>query len=169
MARPLRRLLTHFEEIVATAALAVLLVVMTLQVVSRYVFDSPFSWTEEVSRHLYVYMVFFGASAAIRDRSHVAISMVVAYLPRSIRLAAALAMNALILGFLGVMIWAGWKLVQRNLDVPTVTLEIPFAVVYAVVPVTAVFMIWRTIVQMGEDIDAYRRGTMVTDEQRSVL
>ncbi|MSP88145.1 MAG: TRAP transporter small permease [Alphaproteobacteria bacterium] len=161
----MRRLLTHFEEIVATAALAALLVVMSLQVISRYVFDSPFSWTEEVSRHLYVYMVFFGASAAIRDRSHVAISMAVAYLPRPARLA----MNVLILGFLGVMIWAGWKLVQRNLDVPTVTLEIPFAIVYAVVPIIAVLMIWRTVAQMGEDVGAYRRGAVVADDQRSVL
>lgn len=161
----MRRLLTHFEEIVATAALAALLVVMSLQVISRYVFDSPFSWTEEVSRHLYVYMVFFGASAAIRDRSHVAISMAVAYLPRPARLA----MNVLILGFLGVMIWAGWKLVQRNLDVHTVTLEIPFAIVYAVVPITAVLMIWRTVAQMGEDVGAYQRGAVVADDQRSVL
>lgn len=153
----------------ATAALAALLVVMSLQVISRYVFDSPFSWTEEVSRHLYVYMVFFGASAAIRDRSHVAVAMAVAYLPRPVRLATALVMNALILGFLAVMIWAGWKLVQRNLDVPTVTLEIPLAIVYAVVPITAVLMIWRTVVQMGEDVDAYRRGAEVIDDQRSML
>lgn len=165
----MRRLLTHFEEIVATTALAALLVVMSLQVISRYVFDSPFSWTEEVSRHLYVYMVFFGASAAIRDRSHVAVAMAVAYLPRPARLVAALAMNALILAFLAVMIWAGWKLVQRNLDVPTVTLEIPLAVVYAVVPIAAAFMIWRTIAQMGEDVGAFRRGVAVADDQRSML
>ena len=165
----MRRLLTHFEEIVATMALAALLVVMSLQVISRYAFDSPFSWTDEVSRHLYIYMVFFGASAAIRDRSHVAVSMAVAYLPASARLVAALAMNALILAFLGVMIWAGWKLVQRNLDVPTVTLEIPLAIVYAVVPITAVSMIWRTIAQMGEDVGAYRRGAGIVDDQRSVL
>jgi TRAP-type C4-dicarboxylate transport system permease small subunit len=165
----MRRFLTHFEEIVATSALAILLVVMSLQVISRYVFDDPFSWTEEVSRHLYIYMVFFGASAAIRDRSHVAVNMAVAYLPALPRLLLALGMNALILGFLGVMIWAGWSLVQRNLDVPTVTLEIPFAMVYAVIPVTAALMIWRTIAQMREDVALHRQGRLAIDDQRGLL
>lgn len=142
---------------------------MSLQVISRYLLGAPLSWIEEVSRHLYIYMVFFGASAAIRDRSHVAVAFAIASLFAPLRLLLALTMNALILGFLAVMIWAGWSLVRRNLDVPTVTLEIPFALINAAVPAAVVLMVVRTCVQMHEDIEAHRRNELNVDRQRSLL
>ena len=43
--------------------MAAILVVLALQVGSR-VLDAPLSWTEEVARHLFIWMVFFGASGA---------------------------------------------------------------------------------------------------------
>ncbi len=148
----LKTLLDHFEEYVAGLLMAALLVMLTLQVVARVLNTSAFFFTEEVSRHIFVAMVFFGASAAIRDRSHVSINIMVQALPGRLRLAVALACNALVLFFLAVLAYWGWRAVLRQWDIPTTTLEMPTGLVYAAIPASAVLMILRTLNQMREDV-----------------
>src|SRR5687768_12575279 len=103
----LRRFVLGFEANVASVLLAVMLVVMTLQVFTRYVLNDPFDWTEEALRYLYVFVVFFGASAAISDRSHVSISFLVEMLPRNAQIAVAVANNVLVIAFLGFLLHTG--------------------------------------------------------------
>src|SRR5699024_3713179 len=50
-------------EYVTIVFLAVLVVAVVLQIGSRMV-NSPFQWTEELSRHALVYMTFLGAALA---------------------------------------------------------------------------------------------------------
>lgn len=163
----MRRALVRFEEHLGSLLLAAMLAVMTLQVFTRYVLNDPFSWTEEALRYLYVYLVFFGASAAISDRSHVGISFLVHKLPPAARLGVAMMMNLLILGFLANLIYWGIRATQRNWTIPLMTIEIPYAVVYVVVPVTAALMAIRTVLVMRED---WRRADARDDDaQRSVI
>ena len=44
--------------------------VVFLQVLNRYVFNNPLSWTEEVSRIIFIYMTFLGAYWALRQLTH---------------------------------------------------------------------------------------------------
>jgi TRAP-type C4-dicarboxylate transport system permease small subunit len=149
-----KRILDHFEEDVAGLLMGALLVVLTLQVVARVLNTSVFFFTEEVSRHLFIVLVFFGAAGAIRDRSHISINIFVGMLPAWLRLAVALACNALVLLFLAVLVYWGWRATVRLWDIPTTTLEMPSGLIYAAIPVTAVLMILRTLKQMAEDVAA---------------
>ena len=144
MTRPwIGHLLDNFEDDVASILLAVITIVLILQICTRYFLDDPLSWTEEVSRHLFVWLVFFGASGAIRDRSHIAVDVVNTLLPMRIRRIVMLGSN--------VLYW-GARAVGRMWGLSTATLEIPFGLVYTVFPITATLMIIRTLVQMREDL-----------------
>jgi TRAP-type C4-dicarboxylate transport system permease small subunit len=64
-----RRIPLKFEEGVAVACMALLLVITMLNVITRYLTDQSFAWTEEISIFLMVVMALAGASAvAARDR-----------------------------------------------------------------------------------------------------
>jgi TRAP-type C4-dicarboxylate transport system permease small subunit len=57
------------EEVIAVACMAALVVITLLNVVTRYVTEQSFAWTEEISIVLMVVMTLAGASAAVvRDR-----------------------------------------------------------------------------------------------------
>ena len=57
------------EEALAVAAMALLVVITLLNVLTRYFTDKSFAWTEELSVFLMVVMTLAGASAiALRDR-----------------------------------------------------------------------------------------------------
>lgn len=150
----LKTILDRFEEEIAAILMAALLVVLTLQVAARILNTSVFFWTEEVSRHLFIVLVFFGASAGVRDRAHVSINIVVQALPAKLRLAMALVCNLLVLFFLAMLVYWGARAAARLWDIPTTTLEIPSGLVYAAIPVSAVLMILRTARQMAQDVAA---------------
>ena len=48
--------LCKIENIFNSIALVVVLVVISAQIICRYVFTSPLIWSEELSRYLYVWI-----------------------------------------------------------------------------------------------------------------
>lgn len=62
------------EMIIALQA-AVLSVIVLLQVVFRYVFNSPLAWTEEASRFLLIWIVLLGSAIGIKRKSHFSVDI----------------------------------------------------------------------------------------------
>jgi TRAP-type C4-dicarboxylate transport system permease small subunit len=146
-----------------------LLLTLFLQVFTRYVLNDPLSWTEEVARYLYVYIVFLGASAAISDRTHVGIDYFAKMLPVVVQWTLSVAINLLILGALGLLTYWGWRAAMRQWNMPMMVLDIPYTWVYLVVPVTAVLMSVRTLALMRADYAAMRAGSQVATDARGGL
>ena len=165
----MRSFLLKFEENLAALLMGGLLFTLFLQVFTRYVLNDPLSWTEEVARYVYVYIVFLGASAAISDRTHVGIDYFAKALPVRMQWGLSVGVNLLVLSALALLAYWGWRASMRQWNMPLVVLDIPYTWVYLVVPVTAVLMTIRTIVVMGEDWRAMRAGTQVATDARGGL
>jgi TRAP-type C4-dicarboxylate transport system permease small subunit len=158
-----------FEENLAALLLAVLLAVMCWQVLTRYLLGAPSEWSEEAARYLYVYVVFLGTSAGISTRSHVSVAYFAERLPAGPRLALSLAVDVLILAFLAVMVWWGWKATLRNLDIPLSVTQVSYAWVYVVIPATSVLMIVRTLLLMQRDIARFRHFHQAPEDGQRVI
>ncbi len=56
---------------VAAALLAAMFIAFLLQIVTRYVFNNPLGWTQEVCVTTWLWLVFWGSAFAVRDRDEV--------------------------------------------------------------------------------------------------
>jgi len=140
------------EALVATSY-AVIVVVGFAQVLFRFFFESPLSWSEELVRYVFVWSVFLTAAIAFNLNSHISIDFLTAwYPPRLQRVFALVSWGCVILGVVVVFV-LGMQLIQS----PSVRLqkspamEIPMTLPYAAIPVgCAVMMVnilraaWRT-------------------------
>jgi TRAP-type C4-dicarboxylate transport system permease small subunit len=135
----------HGEEALAMVLLGVMLVDMAAQVISRYVFDDPLIFTEELARYLYVWLVFLGASAATRNSAHVGIAVLTDLFDRRLRAAVAIAMDLLVLAFLAAIVWWGALAVERVWDQDSVTLGVSLGTLYLAVPIGGALMILRLL------------------------
>jgi len=154
----LRFVLRHGEETVSIALGVLLFAVLIWQVVTRYLLGDPSAYTEEAARYLYVGVVFFGAAAAVRDRSHIGMPFLAECVAPGLRLGIGLLTQALTIGFcLAVTVW-GFRAAAREWDLPSMAMEIPTGLVLGIVPVCTALMAVRTAVCMAEDVAAYRRG-----------
>lgn len=165
----MKQFFLKFEENLAALFMGGLLFTLFLQVFTRYVLNDPLSWTEEAARYIYVYIVFLGASAAISDRSHVGIDYFAKALPVRAQWIVSLLVNLAILFVLAQLLYWGWRAAMRQWNMPLVVLDVPYTWVYIVIPVTAVLMTIRTLVIMGEDYRAMRRGAQVATDARGGL
>jgi len=140
------------EALVATSYV-VIVVVGFAQVLFRFFFESPLSWSEELVRYVFVWSVFLTAAIAFNLNSHISIDFLTAwYPPRLQRVFALVSWGCVILGVVVVFV-LGMQLIQS----PSVRLqkspamEIPMTLPYAAIPVgCAVMMVnilraaWRT-------------------------
>lgn len=107
----LRVLIDRFEETVAQFAIVLVATCVFAQVISRYVFDTAITWTEELAGFSMVWAVYMGAAMAVRDRFHIRILFAVEALPRPLGLAAIFVGDALWLAFCTIMLVVGWEYV----------------------------------------------------------
>jgi TRAP-type transport system small permease protein len=61
--------------------LAVMVVLVFGNVLLRYAFNSGITVSEEMSRWLFVWLTFLGATVAIKEHAHLGTDMLVAHLP----------------------------------------------------------------------------------------
>lgn len=58
----------YLEEVLMTLLLIGIVLVMTAQVISRYVFNNSFSWTDELARYFLVWSGFLSVSYCVKKR-----------------------------------------------------------------------------------------------------
>lgn len=148
--RPLRwseRALDAVIAPVVVTAMAALIGVITLQVVSR-VFFTAVGWTEEVARFLLVWITFLAATLAFRRGRHIAVTFVVDALPGLPRRLARIAALLVALGFLLGLIAIGWEYMQVQSFQKSASLRLSMTWVYAVMPLAAAIMAWYALVDI---------------------
>jgi TRAP-type C4-dicarboxylate transport system permease small subunit len=124
---------------------AAILVVMICQVASRYVFNSPLTWTEELARYLFIWACYLGAPVATRRGNHVTIVFVLERVPRSLARIVGWGIQAVSLIFFLQLAVLGAILAVRSHSVEAITLPIPWSLIYLAVPVSGVLMILQTL------------------------
>lgn len=132
--RMMRAIFNIVDRTIITAVAAVMITIVTttfLQVVSRYVFQSPFLWTEELARVCGIWLTYLGAATVYRHGAHIAIDLIVEKFstkPQFVfRVVAELICGAFASGILAASI----VLITRITPRATPALHIPIKFVYA--------------------------------------
>ena len=122
-------------------AIASIVLITIASVFYRYVLNAPLSWTEQVSRILFVWSVFAGAAVLYRHVLHIAIDMFVVMLPRPLQKALAAINHALMLFVSVMMLIFGWQVTEGTLGQTFGALEISPATFYSAAPFCGALMI----------------------------
>ena len=64
-------LLKSSADAIAASILAAMFFVFLLQIISRYIFNNPLSWSVELTLSLWVWLVFWGSSFCLDDKDHI--------------------------------------------------------------------------------------------------
>ena len=131
------RVVDRVVDWVAVAAFTGMFGCVLAQVVFRYFLGEPLVWSDELARYLFVWASFLGWIVAARRRSHLAIDMAATRLSSRGRAVLRIVGALCGIAFAALLVWYGWRIMVRNLDVDTTSLFFSQGVVYAIVPVAA--------------------------------
>lgn len=140
-----------------------LVVTMAIEVLRREVFAYSSIWGEEIVRYSFIYLAWIGAAAAVKERAHIRIDVVMHYIgPRA---KAALYIFGDLVMFVVAIIALYWSFeaVHVSAKFGSVTDGLRVSKVWFLMAVPAGFalMIWRLIQSFLRDFNALRHGTPV--------
>jgi TRAP-type C4-dicarboxylate transport system permease small subunit len=127
--------LSYAEEAVCYGFLAVLVVVTSLQVFTRYVLNAPLTWTEEAARMLFTWIIFIGAALIVKRSSHISIDILAKILPAGPRRWLLVASHLITLAVVTILAVKGFHLLQITGASESPALGIRWVYVYAAFPI----------------------------------
>lgn len=128
---------TAAASAVACALLATISVLGLWQVVTRFVFNQPSSWTEEAMRRMLVWCVMLGIVVAFRRGALVSVDLALRTSTGKWRTAIRSFITGSALAYLAVLLWFGLDLTWRVRFQSFAALDLSMAWAYAALPVGA--------------------------------
>ncbi len=119
--------LERIELWLSTLLMGVLILIVMLEVVSRYLFNRPFPWVLELTMLLISYIVFIGAAAMYKGRSLVIIEFVFNRLPKKVQQTVLFFWELLIGFFFFYLLIASYQFMSVQMRYKSPTLDIPVA------------------------------------------
>lgn len=152
----LRRLAERLIDGAAIVVFVAIFLCVIGQVVLRYAFNSPMTWSEELARYLFIWCAFLGWIIASRRKGHLAMTFVAERLrPRAQALLSA-AIAAATLFFAWILGSRGLKLVTNNWDIENVAVPFTLGVVYLIVPLASLAIAAYAWLQLVDSLRAWR-------------
>jgi TRAP-type C4-dicarboxylate transport system permease small subunit len=130
-----------------------LIAIFTLyEITSRYVFDSPTLWAQDVSVYLMIWCAFLGLLPTDRAGQHIRIDVWYKHLPARSRLTLERVTYILIAAFAAIATWKGaeiagqsLRLGRRSLSLFSVPMWIPQAALVVGMGLFAIECLWRAL------------------------
>lgn len=125
-------------EAIALTALASMIIIVTMQVLTRKLLNFVFFWSEEMTLLLLVWFSFMGMAVGFREGLHLGMDSFVDYLPAKLKKAIEMLIEICIFGFGVYMIIYGWEFTVLMHESTLAATKLPNSILYFVMPVTGV-------------------------------
>lgn len=137
----------HLEDYILVAFMAIMSVVIFFQVIMRYVFRSSLTWSEELARYLFVWIVYFAISYAVKERKHIKIEAALYLMPKNVRPYMPIIGDIIVFVFSAFIIVTSWEIVLRQASGGQISpaMRIPMQYIYAAPFVGFTLTAFRTI------------------------
>lgn len=126
----------HFVNRLSVLLISLLLALMCIlvfgNVVLRYMFNSGITWSEEMARFLFVWMIFLGAILGLKDNEHLGVDMFVKKASPKFKKILYVICNLLILYSLILLLNGSWKLTLLSVDSVAPATGLPYSYFYGI-------------------------------------
>lgn len=140
--------------IISVLFFTTLLIVVVTQILSRY-FPYQFTWTEELSRYLFVYSMVTAAPVALRKSEFITVDMMPTSLSKNSQRIYESVIAVFIMVFSIFLFIYGIQFTSLGVDFYAPTLGVDMVYIYASIPILALLLFVYSIVYI---IDRYQKN-----------
>lgn len=126
-----------------------LVVLVTWQVTTRFIFNAPSSFSEELAKYCFVWLALFGGAFVFGEKGHMAIDFIKEKFSERIQKGLNWMIEIVTIIFsLAVMIVGGLQLVFITWSQTSASLGVPVGFLYSAIPLSGLFIILYSITNM---------------------
>ena len=142
---------------------ALMVIVGTYQIVTRYFFNSPSTVSEELLTYSFTWMALLASALVFGKRDHMRMGFLADKLTGVPKKVLEIFIELLIMALAGsVMVWGGYTIMQLSMTQTTASLGIPMGIVYIIVPLSGILVVVYSILNITDLAAGYER---VTEEE----
>lgn len=164
----IRNILNKVLNLLAGLSLTVMVVLATYQVITRYIFNNPSTWSEELVGYLFAWATMFGATIVSGERGHMNIPLLVDSSKPAIK--KLLLIFSEIIAFLfsaAILVFGGLQVSSLAMGQQTSSLGVAVGVFYWVMPICGIVMALYAVLNI---IDIAKGNTeAVLDEAAAAI
>ncbi len=168
------RLLNRTEEAIICLLMALTTLLVFVDVVMRFGFNTGFMWTQELTLHMSAWFVLFGASYGIKAGSHIGVDAFVKLFPRTSRRILSAIGCLLGLAYCGLILYGSWIYLAKvkRIGIELEDLPIPAWIAHGMLIVGFVFLSIRIAILLWDIItnkaDGFRYASEADDSMELV-
>ena len=140
-----------------------LVITMAIEVLRREIFSYSSIWGEEIVRYSFIYLAWIGAAAAVKERAHIRIDVIMHYLGPRTKALLYIFGDIVMFGVAIIALYWSLETVHISWKFGSVTHGLRISNVWFLmaVPVGFALMIWRLLQSLLRDLRSLRDGTPV--------
>lgn len=152
--KKLKQMIGKAVEWFSIALVIVMVLLVLWQIIARYLLNSPSSFSEALTRYLFVWLVLITSTYAFGSRDHMYISALNDRLRGKTRTVVNILIEILTILFAAcVMVFGGSIITRMQMVSLDSSLHIPMGVVYAVIPVCGVITVFYCICNILKELE----------------
>ena len=97
----------YFEEGLSAILLAAMSIVVLLQIVLKW-FHMPLSWSEEMARYMFIWLIYIASAYAVKKRTHIKVEILSLLLKEKGNFILDVIADLAFLAFASVIAYFGW-------------------------------------------------------------
>jgi TRAP-type C4-dicarboxylate transport system permease small subunit len=147
---------------------SMLVITMAVEVLRREVFSYSSVWGEEIVRYAFIYLVWIGAAAAVRERAHIRIDVIFEFVSPRVKALLYLFGDFVMLAVAVVALYWSWESVAVSFKYGSVShgLRLPLVWFLSAVPIGFALLVYRVLQSIRRDLSDLRHGRPVFEGQR---
>ena len=157
--KTLRNAINKAVEVFSVLLVAVMVLLVLWQVIARYLLNNPSTFTEALTRYLFVWLVLVSATYAFGGRDHMCISVLNARLKGSAKAAVNILIELLTILFAAcVMTFGGGVIARMQMVSMDSSLHIPMGIVYSIIPICGVLTVFYCLCNIADELGRVKEG-----------
>ncbi|QBY01403.1 TRAP transporter small permease [Rhodophyticola sp. CCM32] len=140
-----------------------LVVTMAVEVLRREIFSYSSIWGEEIVRYCFIYLAWLGASAAVKERAHIRIDVLMHYLGRRPKAILYIFGDLVMLAVSFIAVYWSFETVAVSAEYGSVSHGLRVSMVWFLmaVPIGFTLLILRLLQSLWRDLQSLRDGVDV--------
>lgn len=145
----IKKVLDKILSTVCVVVFIAMVLLTTYQVITRYVFKSPSSISETLTRYLFVWLIILSATYVFGQRDHIVITALKDKFQGGLKKVVNIFGECVVIVFaVTIMIYGGAVITRMNMLQYDSILNIPTGVIYSVIPICGVLIIFYSIINI---------------------
>jgi TRAP-type C4-dicarboxylate transport system permease small subunit len=123
-----------------------MVILVTWQVITRFIFNNPSAVSEELAKYGFVWLVLFGAAFVFGENGHMAIDFIKDKFPRKLQMITEVFIEVVVFSFSAlVLVKGGFAATSLAWNQMNASLNLPMGYLYLAIPLSGIFTMYYCI------------------------